>query len=66
MLAMLTFMVMHNVKIENSCVLVINFKRAKEIMHVIQQNKRQNIFFLGSSATISESFSFTSWCQNKN
>jgi hypothetical protein len=52
-------MVMHNVKVENSCVLVINFKRTKKVMHVTQQKKRQNIFFLGSSATISESLSFT-------
>jgi hypothetical protein len=59
-------MVMHNVKLEKSCVLVINFKRAKEVMHVTQQKKRQNIFFLGSSVTIFESFSFTNWCQNKN
>jgi hypothetical protein len=59
-------MVMHNVKLEKSCVLVINFKRTKEVMHVTQQKKRQNIFFLGLSATISESFSFTNWCQNKN
>ncbi len=59
MLATSTFMVMHNVKVENSCVLVINFKRTKKVMHVTQQKKRQNIFFLGSSATISESLSFT-------